>query len=556
MEKRQTQIFLPSPYFIECDNELNKKKTIIKSNDIICPKCYKNARFNIKDYNININGCKNNHMINNILFDEFEKLQMIDISKIKCGDCRIKNKSDSYGYKFYYCLNCKMNLCVTCKLKHDKNHKIIDYDNKNYICNIHNEGYIRYCKKCELNMCLLCESKHNDHKTISIMLDLDKIKNNIKELRENIDIFNKNLENIVNKLNKVKKNFEIYYNIYNNIYLNYENKIRNYELFYNINEMNNNNNNLIKDIKKINNEININNKIKNILNIYNKMNNNEINIIYKIDDKKVKIFGSEFVKNNKKNCEIIYEDKEYELNEYFNIPNNIKDELKIKLRGINDIINMSCIFYECSSLLSIPDISKWNTSNIINMSYLFGKCEKIENIPDISNWNTSNVKYMQGIFMGCKSLKLLPDISKWDTSNVILMGGIFTNLSSLSPISFEEFMKYLLERKGKELIFGGMFSECRSLISLPDISKWNTNNVINMFCMFGGKRSGCSSLISLPDISKWNTNNVTNMDGMFYNCSSLISLPDISKWNTNNVTDMINMFYNCSSLISLPDISK
>jgi len=132
---------------VESINELNKKKTIIKSNDIICPKCYKNARFNIKDYNININGCKNNHMINNILFDEFEKLQMIDISKIKCGDCRIKNKSDSYGYKFYYCLNCKMNLCVTCKLKHDKNHKIIDYDNKNYICNIHNEGYIRYCKK-------------------------------------------------------------------------------------------------------------------------------------------------------------------------------------------------------------------------------------------------------------------------------------------------------------------------------------------------------------------------------------------------------------------------
>ena len=48
----------------------------------------------------------------------------------------------------------------------------------------------------------------------------------------------------------------------------------------------------------------------------------------------------------------------------------------------------------------------------------------------------------------------------------------------------------------------------------------------------------CSSLISLPDISKWNISNVYNMSGMFSNCSSLISLPDISKWNTNNVTDM------------------
>ena len=49
---------------------------------------------------------------------------------------------------------------------------------------------------------------------------------------------------------------------------------------------------------------------------------------------------------------------------------------------------------------------------------------------------------------------------------------------------------------------------------------------------------GCSSLISLPDISKWNTNNVTNMEGLFANCSSLISLPDISKWNTNNTIDL------------------
>ena len=179
------------------------------------------------------------------------------------------------------------------------------------------------------------------------------------------------------------------------------------------------------------------------------MNNNEINIniIYKIKgkDKKLKIFGSEFVKNNKYNCQIIYEDREYGLKEYFSIPDNIKEKLQIKLRGINDITNMSCLFYECLSLLYIPDISKWNTSNVINMSYLFGKCENIENIPDISNWNTSNVKYMHGIFMGCKSLKSLPDISKWDTSNAILMGDIFINLPSLSSISNSE----TLENKKK-----------------------------------------------------------------------------------------------------------
>ena len=64
----------------------------------------------------------------------------------------------------------------------------------------------------------------------------------------------------------------------------------------------------------------------------------------------------------------------------------------------------------------------------------------------------------------------------------------------------------------------------------------------------GGMFNNCSSLSSLPDISKWNTNNVTDMSYLFYNCSLLSSLPDISKWNTNNVIDMNCLFFNCSLL--------
>ena len=95
-----------------------------------------------------------------------------------------------------------------------------------------------------------------------------------------------------------------------------------------------------------------------------------------------------------------------------------------------------------------------------------------------------------------------------------------------------------------------MFSECKSLKSLPDISIWNTENVSDISNMFF-----VTYLNSLPDISKWNTKNITNMSGMFSGCYSLDSLPDISIWNTENVTDISNMFY-YSSLTSLPDISK
>ena len=66
----------------------------------------------------------------------------------------------------------------------------------------------------------------------------------------------------------------------------------------------------------------------------------------------------------------------------------------------------------------------------------------------------------------------------------------------------------------------------------------------------------CSSLFFLPDISKWNTNKVIDIRYLFFGCSSLFSLPDISKWNINNVTNACLMLTNCISLISLPDLSN
>ena len=66
-----------------------------------------------------------------------------------------------------------------------------------------------------------------------------------------------------------------------------------------------------------------------------------------------------------------------------------------------------------------------------------------------------------------------------------------------------------------------------------------------MSCVF----CGCESLISLPDISKWNTSNVTNMSDMFCNCSSLNSLPDISIWNTKKLKEKTDMFYGCKEYV-------
>ena len=74
------------------------------------------------------------------------------------------------------------------------------------------------------------------------------------------------------------------------------------------------------------------------------------------------------------------------------------------------------MFYGCSSLSSLSDISKWNTINVTYMSDMFSRCSSLLSLPDISKWNTSNVKNMNWLFCRCSSLSSLPDISKWNTN--------------------------------------------------------------------------------------------------------------------------------------------
>ena len=93
-----------------------------------------------------------------------------------------------------------------------------------------------------------------------------------------------------------------------------------------------------------------------------------------------------------------------------------------------------------------------------------------------------------------------------------------------------------------------MFNGCSSLISLPDISKWNTKNISGNHKMLYGN-SSTNSIIS-DNYKEYPLENDTGgMNGIFGGCSSLKSLPDISKWDTKNVTNMDSMFNGCSSLI-------
>jgi len=340
--------------------EINKdinEELFVKSDEIICPKCFEIIRINIKDFKVNLNECKKGHKLNDLSFREFEKSQYIDISKIICDICKEKSKGETFNHEFYRCCTCEMSLCPLCKTVHDKKHKIIKYEQKNFICDKHKDIFAKYCEDCKTNICILCEKEHKKHKTKyfgEIMPDKDELMDELSKLKQKLDIFNDNIKEIIRRLNNIINNMEIYYKINNDLVNYYELDKRNYQILTNINEFNNYNNTIIKDINKINDENDIYNKFKNLMEIYNKMNN----ILNEIE-------------SNKKNNELI--------NEYINKinykfksePQNLKYKLDInvknKSQGYNDIFEVFISYKDNKEYLISRSIDNHNNLELLSL---------------------------------------------------------------------------------------------------------------------------------------------------------------------------------------------
>ena len=153
----------------------NKEINKLLSKEIICPECKENSFLNIKDFNINLFGCKKNHKINNLSLYKFEDSQKLDNSNNSCSQCKINNISSE---EFFVCYTCNKKICSKCRENHDNNHEVIKYNDRNFICKSHNKKFKKYCKSCNEDLCVECENKHINHK----IFDLGTILLNKNEL--------------------------------------------------------------------------------------------------------------------------------------------------------------------------------------------------------------------------------------------------------------------------------------------------------------------------------------------------------------------------------------
>ena len=141
---------------------------------------------------------------------------------------------------------------------------------------------------------------------------------------------------------------------------------------------------------------------------------------------------------------------------------------------------------------------------------------------------------LYALFSDCTSLVSVPDM---DTSQVNDMRYMFYNCQSLASAPVLDTSR-VIETEA-------MFSNCWALTSVPDM---DTSRVTNMRYMF----YDCRALTTVPEL---NTSRVTNMYAMFQRCSSLTRVHDL---DASQATDVYGMFYNCTSLesVTLPGMGN
>jgi surface protein len=170
------------------------------------------------------------------------------------------------------------------------------------------------------------------------------------------------------------------------------------------------------------------------------------------------------------------------------------------------------------------------------------------------NSDTITIKYKIVDIKDTKKIQLFGELFVETNKNIckIIVKGKVSDLTTYIDVEKDQLNDDILEIKLKGIknitnmshIFYAGYGDI-PLFSLPDFSKWNTQNVINMSNMF----HGCDKLISL-DLSSFDTKNVIDMSNLFSYCNSLKNI-DLSSFNTENVKNMGGMFYMCENLTSL-----
>ena len=122
---------------------------------------------------------------------------------------------------------------------------------------------------------------------------------------------------------------------------------------------------------------------------YIKKNNGKM-IYDTIKYKEIRIFNKDFITNNIKRAKMIINNKQCELKEY---AKTHKQSFKIKIKFLDIIIYLNCMFKHCKYLFGVYNFQNFNSKYIKAIYDLFEGCNSLIYIDDISNWDIKNINY-------------------------------------------------------------------------------------------------------------------------------------------------------------------
>lgn len=152
------------------------------------------------------------------------------------------------------------------------------------------------------------------------------------------------------------------------------------------------------------------------------------------------------------------------------------------------------------------------------------------------DWDMTGKTVLLQMFSNCVSLRSLGDISRWNTSSVTNVSQMFGNCISLQEINLSGW------DTGSVSNFSGMFSSCRSLRT-ADISGFSFASATNASSIF----SNCHELREVKLPVSWTAPSLTTIASMFYLCAHLekVTLPTLS---ASSLTALQDLFSGCNSL--------
>ena len=246
-------------------------------------------------------------------------------------------------------------------------------------------------------------------------------------------------------------------------------------------------------------------------------------------------------------------------------------------------------------MISLSNISEWNTDNVKDISNMFKDCCSLISLPYLYKWDISHIDYMLEMCIGCKSLTSFPNIQKWievneSDPNLFCKRKSLYALSNLDKKVLQENnfvfeLTYKISKEIKIRILGIKFiNKNKDKIKLIynnyeiEIKEYFVDNSINKgseikFLLCLDKQINdisylfeeCDSLTSIEvfkneesneNDDELDINNTPNSDSSFFKEVTTINSSKKLSYFPASFTNMEYMFSGCESLISLPDIAN